>query len=729
MNLTSTRRWLYNWLDLRPGQLRPLVFCSAGSFFLFAFIVLSRSLAEATYLFSFSVNTLPYVTAGYVLLTIPVVGTFARWMNKYPPKTVMTWLLVLLCAGTLAIRLLLEVSRPAVVLFYLWMTLSQTLLSSGFWIVTSEQFDLRGAKRLYGLIAAGGTLGAMTMGTFLRFFDREDGGVLLLMVVATIFAFLLTLYFLPEPAASEPSVKGPSSQDHFSLRESLALVWKNPHLRTIAMIVLCASTASTLVDYQFKEFARTSVETKSDLTSFFGSFYGWLGAISLVTNLLMGPFLAKAGISITLSILPLVLIGGSASFLLFPSLGLATLVRGAEYSLRKSLHRSAIEIAYVPIPEELRRKAKPFVDSVLDASAEGLGALILFSWIIVAKFPSRFLSIFVLALGALLLCASWLMGKHYLQTLVERLTEKQQKPDRRDFWGNTFSDSDYQKLRDLRKFREKHKTTEGEVAPPPAAIEHDIPALIQLLAQDHKKAGPALLAKEDVAVPFLMKSLADEDLDLSIGRRIPQILAQSTNSEVNDALVTTLRSRRFEIRYRASVALMRRKQHILFVATKEQEAAIWEAIEAEAQLGRPVWEMEQLLEDTDIDQDGFVSQQVGVRGALILEHTFRLLALAVDTECVQCAFSGVTSEDSEQRGFALEYLEHVLPARIREALWPFIGDMSEKEKEKALRPIDQVVTDLRKSTKTLFSADKQKAEETLQQIVEEASTKDPPNVA
>ena len=50
------------------------------------------------------------------------------------------------------------------VAFYVFTALGPLLLTSGLWVVTSERFALRDAKRLFGMIGAGGTLGAMLAG-------------------------------------------------------------------------------------------------------------------------------------------------------------------------------------------------------------------------------------------------------------------------------------------------------------------------------------------------------------------------------------------------------------------------------------------------------------------------------------------------------------------------------------------------------------------------------------
>jgi hypothetical protein len=66
------------------------------------------------------------------------------------------------------------------------------------------------------------------------------------------------------------------------------------------------------------------------------------------------------------------------------------------------------------------------------------------------------------------------------------------------------------------------------------------------------------------------------------------------------------------------------------------------------------------------------------------------------------------SDDDEARSFALEYLDQVLPADVRQRLWPFIGDLSEHRERQALRPLDDVVADLVRTGATLFGGAEQR---------------------
>jgi hypothetical protein len=55
-----------------------------------------------------------------------------------------------------------------------------------------------------------------------------------------------------------------------------------------------------------------------------------------------------------------------------------------------------------------------------------------------------------------------------------------------------------------------------------------------------------------------------------------------------------------------------------------------------------------------------------------LEHVFTLLTLVLPAEPIRIAFRALHTTDKSLRGTALEYLEEILPAPVKEKLWPQI---------------------------------------------------------
>ncbi len=437
------RAWLARWLDLRPEEVRTVALSFSGAFLVIAFLILGRSLREAFYLTSFPVETLPYITAAVALLSVPAVALFARQLARGDPLRVMVRLLLFLALGLAALWPVVTRSGPAVVAFYLWTALGTLLLTSGFWLVTAELFPVRGAKRLFGLIGAGGTAGAMVMGNSLAWLTgRLELSVFLPVLIGLLLLFLLTLLGLPQ--VEHETATAVEEARRSSIRESFGLAWRTPHLRTIALIVGTATIASTLVDYQFKELARAAFTTREPLAGFLGAFYGWTGAASLAIQVLLSArLMASTGLAATLSFLPLILLLGSTALLVAPGLAVATLVRGGDNSLRKSLHRSVLEVLYVPIPAALRRKTKTFIDSVADSAAEGVGAGIVFLVVTFGGLPSRLLSVFALAFALYFLWLARRAGRSYMTTVTSQLRagadEVAVGADQRDLLSGSFT--------------------------------------------------------------------------------------------------------------------------------------------------------------------------------------------------------------------------------------------------------------------------------------------------
>jgi hypothetical protein len=135
-----------------------------------------------------------------------------------------------------------------------------------------------------------------------------------------------------------------------------------------------------------------------------------------------------------------------------------------------------------------------------------------------------------------------------------------------------------------------------------------------------------------------------------------------------DGLLLALDDSRFDVRFQVARSL---------VAIVESNAAIrlsaervYQVVQAELAVGRPVWESRRLL-------DGFVSESpldefVRDRAGQSLAHVFTLLSLVLPRQPLNIAFGSLTTGNTQLRGTALEYLENVLPAGVKQALWPYL---------------------------------------------------------
>lgn len=741
MNLSEL---LTRWFDVRPGEARKVLLSFLGAYCVISFLILAKSLREAFYLSVFDVTTLPYVIVGAAVLSFPSAVLFGRLMAAGNPRRVYISYLVAFAAAVAVLWLFTEPApEVTIVVFYLVTLLGSSLLTTGFWMVTSEQFSIRQAKRVFGLVGAGGTLGAMITGVSLGRLTGRFGTVELVFGLILLLAATLVLQLSMPKLASHHHHEGQRST---SIREGLSLIFERPHLRNIAVIVMVATMASTILDYQFKEIvtnhfrdAGTGLISSEDMASFFGAFYGWTGVISLLVQVfVVSRLMSSAGIAVSLSVLPTLLFAGSAAILIAPTFLVATLARGADNSLRKSLHRSVLEYLYVPVAPHIRRKTKAFIDSVVDSAAAGLAAGVLFLWVTLAGWPSRYLSLWVMALAVMFIYVGLKTGAEYTRTVRDRLADDGEDVDTSDFdarnlltvtltrmdlqvelakAGIDIGDGDVAK-RSKAVADDTGSIADRIVSSDNAVVEHalgefdewdasHVEALTRLLARSlfYSRAVNALLKIGDPALDHLVETLLDENADFVIRRRIPRILSESDTPQAHQALLDALAAGRFEVRYRGAVALARRRDQGLAEAPGDWRAIVWRAVEREVGRDRPIWELQKILDGSEAGEDDFVGQRVEVRGELSLEHTFRLLSLVLDPGAVKMAFHGIILDDENLKSLSLEYLEQTLPPAIRERLWPFIGDISDYQRRRSMRSVDEVVDDLSQTGVTLFGGE------------------------
>jgi hypothetical protein len=75
-------------------------------------------------------------------------------------------------------------------------------------------------------------------------------------------------------------------------------------------------------------------------------------------------------------------------------------------------------------------------------------------------------------------------------------------------------------------------------------------------------------------------------------------------------------------------------------------------------------------------------------------HIFTLLSLVLPSQPLKIAFQRLHSENGRLRGTALEYLDGVLPAEIRQQIWPFL---IQSDITRPSQPQDDVIANLLRS--------------------------------
>jgi hypothetical protein len=200
----------------------------------------------------------------------------------------------------------------------------------------------------------------------------------------------------------------------------------------------------------------------------------------------------------------------------------------------------------------------------------------------------------------------------------------------------------------------------------------DVERVIALLAWD--EVAPAALAALRAAPPeataAMVAHLLDPAEDFAIRRRLVPALAERPGPEAFDGLTRVLSDRRFEVRYRAARALAHLRN--LEPGFAVDPGRVLDLVLEEVSVERAVWEGRRLLDESEEPWAAEDAELLRQRAGRAMEHVFVLLSLILPREPLRLAYRGLQADDPRLRGTALDYLETVLPERVRAKLWPFI---------------------------------------------------------
>jgi AAA family ATP:ADP antiporter len=160
--------------------------------------------------------------------------------------------------------------------------------------------------------------------------------------------------------------------------EGLRLTLRSSYLRWLAGIVIFYEITSIVVDFQFTSSVIQWVPS-SDYKAYFAAVYSFSNFAALIVQVfLTGWIIKRWGIAVALCILPISVLLGSMSYLLFPILIFGSLLNTFDYAFAYSIHQTSKELLYVPISRREKYEAKAFIDTFWLRFSKGFSVLLVY---------------------------------------------------------------------------------------------------------------------------------------------------------------------------------------------------------------------------------------------------------------------------------------------------------------------------------------------------------------
>jgi len=306
--------------------------------------------------------------AGLLLILIPAYGYLS---DRFEPAKLVKWVMALfvvcvagfVAAGQAGIRVGFA--------FFVWLGIFSTVAIAQFWSLATDVLTEAEGKRLFPLVAAGGTFGGIC-GAQLAARMIDGRPYQLMLVAAAVLVSCALLTHMTHDAALAHRSRVP----HDGLlprdpRGGLALVVGDGYLRLIALIVLVLNFTNTSGDFVLSQVVTESAgrlplaNRAYYIAHFYGNFQAHVAVFTTVVQLFfVSRVFSKIGVSRSLLFLPSFVLLGYGASALAPLLGLVAVVKVVQDGTEYSLQNTSQQALFLQTSRDAKYKAKAAIDTL-----------------------------------------------------------------------------------------------------------------------------------------------------------------------------------------------------------------------------------------------------------------------------------------------------------------------------------------------------------------------------
>lgn len=380
-----TSAMLSRLVRVQRHEIAALAWSFAYFFFLLASYYVLRPVRDEMGVQS-GVKSLPWLFTAIFFTMLAVVPLFGALTARMPRRSLIPaiyafFMVNLLCFWGVFQIAELQLARAWVArVFFVWVSVFNLFVVSVFWSFMVDVFNEEQGKRLFGFIAAGGTLGAIAGPALTVGLVQTVGPIHMLLVSAALLGvavFCVSRLGQLAHARDVQAARGDAGAQALggSIWAGLTDVARSPYLLGICFYLFCYTMTSTLLYVEMMHLVPKEYPESAQRTRLFATIDLVVNVLTLTIQLFVtAKVFERLGVTVTLALLP------AFSILGFAVLGFAPMLmvlivfgvirRAGEFALAKP----AREVLFTVLPREAKYKAKNVVDTLVYRSGDALSS-------------------------------------------------------------------------------------------------------------------------------------------------------------------------------------------------------------------------------------------------------------------------------------------------------------------------------------------------------------------
>ncbi len=383
--------WWNQLMAVETGEWRPLFWSFTYFFALLCGYYIIRPMRDEMGIAG-GVEHLQWMFSGTFLAMLAVVPLFGWLTRRFAPRRFLPYVYYFFIGNLILFYVLFRSDLTHVYVaraFFIWASVFNLFIVSVFWSFMADIFSNAQAKRLFGVIAAGGTAGALAGPALTVTLVLPLGPTHLLLFSAVFLGWaVLCIHRLaawrqawvapPDSADPDPKTEAAPPADKplgGSVLAGMRLVLQSPYLIGICVLMLLFTTLATFLYFQQAYIIREHFSDPARRTALFAAMDLAVNCLTLAIQLfLTGRIVQRIGLGWTLATVPLLLVAGFLVLGVVPALWVVVVVQVLRRAGNYAIMRPGREMLYVVLSKEEKYKAKNFIDTVIYRGGDAISA-------------------------------------------------------------------------------------------------------------------------------------------------------------------------------------------------------------------------------------------------------------------------------------------------------------------------------------------------------------------
>jgi AAA family ATP:ADP antiporter len=435
---SALERFLNLFTEVRGGEGPLTLLMAFNIFLLLTSYYLIKPVRDALILAEGGAEVKAYLAAAMAVLLFFLVGGYAKLVSRFERTRLVTVVTGIFIACLIAFWALGRAGVPYLgYAFFIWVGIFSVMVIAQFWSYANDVYNNESGKRLFPLVAFGGSVGAAAGAWFAdRLLDYFSVMEMLLWAAALLVACIALTNIISrkvwgkavmEARQRELTAKVKAHRESSATveKESLGfdLLFRHKYIGFIALLVLLLNLVNTnggyILDSLVEEFGITQAQEAVDqavstnaplvfenqqlgdptsaenqeeyqrsvIGSFYANFFFWVNLLGMVLQLfVVGRLVKYGGVKAGLLWLPIVALGTYALIFFLPAIRFARIGKTFENASDYSVNKTTLQMLFLPTSHEIKYKAKQVVDSFFQRIGDVFSAGIVFLGTVVFTF-------------------------------------------------------------------------------------------------------------------------------------------------------------------------------------------------------------------------------------------------------------------------------------------------------------------------------------------------------